>query len=79
MFAELQNKVKNLEVKLEILSEQAVKHLDCATKVEQKFESYFLEAERVKITSEAYSKRLNTLVHGIEEHPTNPWETREET
>ena len=79
MFAELQNKVKNLEVKLEILSEQEAKHLDCTTRVEQKFESYFLEAERAKISSEAYSKRLNILVHGIEEYPTNPWETREET
>ena len=72
MFAKLQNKVKNLEVKFEILSEQKAKHLDCTTKVEKKFESYFLEAERTKITSKAYSKRLNILVHGIEEHPTNP-------
>ena len=79
MFAKLQNKVKNLEIKLEISSEQEAKHLESTTKVEQKFESYFLEAERAKITSEAYSKRLNILVHGIEEHHTNPWETREET
>ena len=79
MFVDLKNKVEILEAKLEFFSEKEKNTLDYTKRVEQKFESYFMEADRDKLSNEAYSKRLNILIHGIEEHSTNPWETREET
>ena len=75
MFADLKDKVQNLEDKHDKSTDQEAKNLDYITKVKRKFESYFLEAERAKLSDEGYLKRLN----GIDELFTNPWETREKT
>ena len=38
-----------------------------------------LEASKLKLQNEAYSKRFNVLIHGIPEDPKNPWESRDST
>ena len=38
-----------------------------------------LEASKMKPQNEAYSKRLNVLIHGIVEDQENPWENRDTT
>ena len=38
-----------------------------------------LEASKMKLQNEAYSKRLNVLIHGIVEDQENPWENRDTT
>ena len=38
-----------------------------------------LEASKMKLQNEAYSKRLNVLIHGIVEDQKHPWKNRDTT
>ena len=41
--------------------------------------NYFRELERINVSSEAYSKRFNLLVHGLSKDANSAWESREKT
>lgn len=42
-------------------------------------ESFKTEIKTTEIMKESYNKRMNILIHGIEENDASPWETNEQT
>ena len=40
------------------------------------FEKFVLDFQKTAIMLESYNKRLNVLIHGIEEDESNAWEKR---
>ena len=49
------------------------------TRLTGQVEGYLQLVKREQLSREAYSKRFNLLVHGIDEEENNAWETRSTT
>ena len=77
----LEHKVKTLKCRIhEVLKRSnAQPNKTEITSSSDKVESLIGAAEKEKLRSEAYSKRLNLLIHDIPENPNNVWETRATT
>ena len=80
-FVMLEHKVKTLECRIsEVLKcSDTQPNKTELTSLSDKVDSLIGAAEKEKLRSEAYSKRLNLLIHGIPENPNNVWETRATT
>ena len=77
----LEHEVKTLECRLsEVLKCSDKQPITTElTFLSDKVDSFIRAAEKEKLRSEAYSKRLNLLIHGIPENPNNVWETKATT
>ena len=71
----LENKTATLELNLTA----KVETLDILDDKMREFEKCKSDYEKTAIMQESYSKRLNVLIHGIEEDESNTWEKPEET
>ena len=71
----LENKTATLELNLTAKAET----LDILDDKMRELEKFKSDYEKTAIMQESYSKRLNVLIHGIEEDESNTWEKREET
>ena len=71
----LENKTAALERNLTAKEES----IDILDEKMNKFEKFVLDFENTAIMQESYNKRLNVLIHGIEEDEGNAWEKREAT
>ena len=71
----LENKTATLELNLTAKAET----LDILDDKMREFEKFKSDNEKTAIMLESYNKRLNVLIHGIEEDESNTWEKREET
>ena len=80
-FVMLEHKVKTLECRIsEVLKcSDTQPNKTELTSLSDKVDSLIGAAEKEKLRSEAYSMRLNLLIHGIPENPNNVWETRATT
>ena len=72
-----------LKIQVEDLAKQRVEEREVMIKQQQmitqltnQLQGYKQTTERENLSREAYSKRFNLLVHGLEEDQTNPWENR---
>ena len=73
----------DLKIQVEDLAKQRVEEREVMIKQQQmitqltnQLQGYKQTTERENLSREAYSKRFNLLVHGLEEDQTNPWENR---
>ena len=73
----------DLKIQVEDLAKQRVeerevmiKQLQMITQLTNQLQGYKQTTERENLSREAYSKRFNLLVHGLEEDQTNLWENR---
>ena len=78
-FKELQDKLDKIQTKQREdfkLLESQQSQLD---RLASEKKDYFQLAEKENLSREAYSKRFNQLVHGLEERSDSAWEKRETT
>ena len=67
----LENKTATLELNLTAKAET----LDILDDKMRELEKFKSDYEKTAIMQESYSKRLNVLIHGIEEDESNTWES----
>ena len=78
-FTPVEEQVESLRSDQDDLYTQVQKQADILSRLIVQSEKQQLEASKLKLQNEAYSKRFNFLIHGIPEDPKNPWESRGST
>ena len=78
-FTPVEAQVKNLPVELDTLHARMKQPAASMNNLTMKANDLQLESEKEKLRSEAYSKRLNILNHGIPEDSNTAWESRDST
>ena len=78
-FTPVERRVKSLQSNQDKLYAQVRMHADELSRVIDLTEQQQLEASKMKLQNEAYSKRLNVLIHGIVKDQKNLWENRDTT
>jgi len=75
-FDESESKFDQQYLKLKKESEGKIARLTARV---EKLETLVIESEKSAIMKENYSKRMNILIHGVEEETDSPWETHDQT
>jgi len=75
--AAIDTKVDASEV--ETLRQQCDEQEQKISELSFQFKAYFENVKREQLSRDAYSKRFNFLIHGLEETSNNDWETRKQT
>ena len=75
-FLELKIQVEDLAKQRVEEREVMIKQQQMITQLTNQLQGYKQTTERENLSREAYSKRFNLLVHGLEEDQTNPWKNR---
>jgi len=75
-FDELESKFDQQYLKVKKESEEKIASL---TERLETLETLVIESEKSAIMEERYSKRMNILIHGVEEETDSLWETHDQT
>ena len=85
-FCKVEKIAEKNEEKIKRLEKNQINHENAITELREKFDNLKAENEDIKkqvkhelLSRDLYCKRFNYIIHGIDENPSNEWETRDQT